>query len=459
MRRSAVLAWVMSLFCVASLLPAQDPPGKTAAMLETNDFRQIVQAAKGKVFPSVVFIRVVSENYESGRKQNVEATGSGVLISNDGRVLTNWHVVDNATEIRCLLFDGRACKASVVGSDKDVDVALLQLDHKPDETFPFATIGDSAKLAEGDFVMAMGAPWGMSRSVSIGIISCTRRFLPEGSEYSLFLQTDASISPGNSGGPLVDTSGQVIGLNTRASLQGGDLGFAIPATTLKLMVPRLAEHHGGNWTYTGLILQPLRDFTRDMYFDGNEGVIVAQAEPGSPAAEAGVQTRDRLLRVNNTPLTALTDEDLPAVRQALALLPQDQPATLQIRRGDKEQTLTLNPRAKGKTRGDQHDFPRWDFTAATINQFDNPDLYFYRNKGVFIRGARQPGNAMQSGLQVNDILVRVGQSEVSSLDELETAHQKALGNVQADHKVLLTILRNGMMRQIVLDFSRDYSKE
>jgi len=131
-----------------------------------------------------------------------EVAGSGVIISKGGEVLTNWHVVDKAIEVRCLLSDGRPLDAKVLGTDKDTDLALLQLE-KPSggALLPMAALGHSSLLKEGDFVMAMGAPWGMARSVSIGIISCTARFLATSSEYSLWLQTDASICPGNSGGP------------------------------------------------------------------------------------------------------------------------------------------------------------------------------------------------------------------------------------------------------------------
>lgn len=120
-------------------------------------------------------------------------------------MLSNWHVVDKATEVRCLLYDGRAYTAKVLGAD-NIYVSLLKLQIPEGEPAPpFAGFGDSTKLTEGDFVMAMGAPWGMSRSVSIGIVSCTKRFLPNASEYSIWIQTDAAISPGNSGGPLVST--------------------------------------------------------------------------------------------------------------------------------------------------------------------------------------------------------------------------------------------------------------
>jgi serine protease Do len=170
------------------------------------DFRDVVRRAKDKVFPAVVFIKCVRESHELGKKQSQEVAGSGVLVSDRGEILTNWHVVDKAVEVRCLLYDGRAFDATVAGSDKDLDIALVRLDiSRCDGKLPYAELGDSERLREGDFVMAMGAPWGLARSVSIGIVSCTRRYLVDNSEYSLWLQTDAAISPGNSGGPLINT--------------------------------------------------------------------------------------------------------------------------------------------------------------------------------------------------------------------------------------------------------------
>ena len=231
-------------------------------------------------------------------------------------------------------------RAQVVGSDKDVELALLKLgrpmgdDAKPRERpFPFANIGDSNKLQEGDFVMAMGAPWGLSRSVSLGIISCTKRYLPSASEYSIWLQTDASISPGNSGGPLVNTNGEVIGINTRGVSEGGTLGFSVPSATIVPVIEQLRNGGKVNWSWCGLQLQPLKDFDRNIYFDGTEGVIVAETDVDSPARQAGLQARDRIMKVNGRPLVALTEEDLPEVRRIFGLLPRTKPATLEIVRG------------------------------------------------------------------------------------------------------------------------------
>ncbi|MBC8372681.1 MAG: trypsin-like peptidase domain-containing protein, partial [Planctomycetes bacterium] len=140
------------------------------------DFRAVVRKAKTKVFPAVVYVRCLRESHDSGKKITQEVSGSGVIISPTGEVMTNWHVVDKAVEVRCLTFEGKAMDAKVVGKDKDTDLALLQM-KLPKGAKPqiFARFGDSDRLVEGDFVMAMGAPWGLNRSVSIGIISCTTR--------------------------------------------------------------------------------------------------------------------------------------------------------------------------------------------------------------------------------------------------------------------------------------------
>jgi serine protease Do len=143
----------------SSTLAQQPAAAVPPAMAAMPDFRQIVQSAKEKVFPSVVYIRVISEVTSQGRKESQASSGSGAIISAEGHVLTNWHVVDKATNVRCLLSDGRHYDAKVLGSDKDVDLAVIKLDLKEGDKVPVAEIGDSTQLKEGDFVMAMGAPW------------------------------------------------------------------------------------------------------------------------------------------------------------------------------------------------------------------------------------------------------------------------------------------------------------
>jgi len=450
------LSWFVSLPMVLSACAHKGPDSG----LVPSDFREILKSATRKVFPAVVYIKCLKETHESGRKMTTEMAGSGVVISPKGELLTNWHVVDKTVEIRCLLFDGRAMDAKVVGTDKDTDLALVQLRLPADvPAVPYAALGDSTNLREGDFVMAMGAPWGMSRSVSNGIVACTRRFLPKHSEYSLWLQSDASISPGNSGGPLVNTAGQIVGINTRAVMSGGDIGFAIPSETAAHIIAQLRDHGKVNWSWTGLQLQPLKDFNRNIYFEGTDGVIVADTDPESPARRAGILPRDRILKINGNRVSALTMEDLPRLRRELGLLAKHQPARIELLRNNTTIAVEVTPREKGKVEGDELDCPRWDFTVKTINQFDNPELYFYRKKGVFVYGVRYPGNAGSAGLGTKDILLKIDGKDVSTLEEVEAIHKAALANIKKKHRAVLTILRNGLMRQLVLDFSRDYEKE
>jgi len=424
------------------------------------EFRAVVREAKAKVFPSVVYIKCLRESRETGKKITEEMAGSGVLISPAGEVMSNWHVVDKAVEVRCLLYDGRAMDAKVVGKDKDTDLALLQLKLSRDTgPLPCAKFGDSDKLREGDFVMAMGAPWGLNRSVSIGIISCTRRYLPKHSEYSLWLQTDASISPGSSGGPLVNTEGLLVGINTRGAFGGGDMGFSVPSNTVRFIADQLREHGKVDWSWTGLQLQALKDFNRNIYFEGDEGVVISATDPASPAMRAGIRLKDRILKVNGVPINAEREEDLPSARRLLGLLEKGKPAELEIRRDNKVLKVAITPREKGKVEGDELDCPRWDMTVKTINQFDNPDLYFHRKKGVYVFGVKYPGNASSAGFGQKDIILKIDGKNVATLEDMKKIHKAAIDNVKTRHRILFVLLRGGLLRQVVLDFSRDYERE
>ena len=429
--------------------------------LDQLDFRRVVKGAKERVFPAVVFIKCLREDMQGGKRQSQEVSGSGVLISPDGELLSNWHVVDKATEVRCLLSDGQAYPAKVLGSDKDTDVALLRLERPAGAApLPFAKLGSSTNLTEGDFVMAMGAPFGLSRSVSIGIISCTRRFLPGASEYSIWLQTDASINPGNSGGPLVNTTGEVVGLNTRGMMGGGgDLGFTVPIEVARVVAEQIRRNGRMDWSWTGLQLQPLKDFNRNVYFPENEGVVVAETDPESPARRAGLQAGDRIIRIDGQPVTGTTHEDLPEIRRRLGLLPKDHPSEFEYYRKGELAKVRIQPREKGKVEGEEIECPRWDFTVKAINQFDNPDLFFQRNQGVFIYGVKVPGNAAQAGLSQQDIVLKIDGRDVKSLAEVKAIHGEALKNVASKHRMIVVLLRNGEQRQVVLDYSRQFDKE
>ncbi len=425
----------------------------------TADFQEVVQSAGDQVFPAVVYIHAVRGSLETGKDIANVVTGSGVIITPDGEVLTNYHVVDKAVTIRCLLNDGTACRASVVGSDKDIDLALLKLELPAETVLPFAALSDAEAVREGDFVMAMGAPWGLNRSVSIGIVSCASRYLPENGDYSLWYQTDAAISPGNSGGPLVDTRGKVIGINTLGMMGGGAIGFTIPVPTIRDILPRLREYGQVNWAWFGFQLQVLHDFDRNIYFPYDNGVIVSGTDPGSPARQAGFLPNDRIVAVGGTPETVLTREDMPRLKRRLGLMPFGEAVTFTVIRDGKEMEITAVPSPKGKVEGEEISCSRWGLTAKTINRFDVPNLYFYQNEGVYIYGVSNYGNAARTGLAAGDIILAINGEEIHTLAELQAAYDNAVAHWKTTSKATFTILRNGLTLQRVMDFSNDYDKE
>ncbi len=432
--------------CVSVAVPEKEKPA---------GFQEIVSQAGNKVFPAVVYINAVAGDMKLGRAQSSVVAGSGVLISPDGEMLTNWHVIDKAQSIRCLLNDGRAFPARIIGSDKDLDLALLKL-VLPENTppLPCAELAEGT-LSEGDFVMAMGAPWGLNRSVSIGIISCASRYLPVNGMYSLWYQTDASISPGNSGGPLVDTTGRVVGINTLGVRSGGTVGFSIPSTTIRDVLPRLRKYGKVNWAWFGFLLQPLRDFNRDIYFNFAEGVIVSGTEPGSPARKAGFLPNDRILAVDGRKTTVATGEEMPGFLRKLGLLPFGKPVVFTVARDGKTFDLSLAPIAKGDVEGDESSCPRWGLTAKAINRFDSPNLYFYRTRGVYLFGVVPYGNAAQANLRKDDIILSVNGQPILTLADLKRAYRDAMKNLNENPRADFVVLRGGQRRQIIMDFSND----
>jgi serine protease Do len=426
-----------------------------------GDFRQILAEAKERVFPAVVFLMPITERYEGGRREQEQIAGSGVLIGAGGECVTNWHVVDRALQIRCLLYDGSVGTAEVVGSDKETDLALLRIRVPGRTAYPHADLGDSDTLEEGQFVMAMGAPWGLSRSVSLGIVSCTTRFLPNGDMgmYNLWIQTDASINPGNSGGPLINTDGVVVGINALGTFFGGDLAFAIPSNVVREIVPKLREHGRVPRSYTGLRLQPLMDFERNIFYNAESGVLVAGVDGGSPAEAAGLRGGDLLLAVGGESVTGLNREDLPALRRRFASLPAGEAAEIRLRRGDTEETLSLVPRRKGRVEGEDFDCAAWDMTVKTINKFSAPVLHFFRPAGVYVQGTGMPGNAARSGVMPGDILLEVDGRAVDSLADLESLYTEIVADPERPPRVTLLVLRAGLRRMLVLDYATKYGQD
>lgn len=222
--------------------------------------------------------------------------GSGVIVSPDGYILTNAHVVRGADRLTVTLLDGRTFAGKVVGADSATDLAVVKIQAS---NLPIARLGESAPLQPGDWAIAIGNPYGLNFTVTLGVISATGRSLPDGPEEP-FLQTDAAINPGNSGGPLVDAAGRVIGINTAEFENAQGIGFAIPIDTAKGIMQQLIATGTVARPYLGVYLRPITpDLGRTLHLPtGTKGAQIAEVAPNSPAAAAGLQRGDVILEVN-----------------------------------------------------------------------------------------------------------------------------------------------------------------
>ncbi len=437
------------------------PDQETAPPISTGDFRKIIEEAKSKVFPALIFVAPVVEEFDSGKRERREQGGSGVIISSDGFAVTNWHVVEKALTIRVLLHDGRVTAAKKIGEDQETDIALLKLQPPRSAVstpFSWAEFGNSDQLSEGQFVMAMGAPWGLSRSVSLGILSSTSRYLSGRSEYSLWLQTDASINPGNSGGPLVNTDGKVVGINTLATFGGGDLGFAVPSNTIKRIVEDLRKNGEVVRSWTGIRLQPLNDFERNTFFEGDRGVLVASVDEDSPALKAGIRSGDLLLTVGGKEVNGIHRENLPAINTLLGDLPLDEPVEIRLNRAGEELSLSLKPRPKGKVEGEDFECKDWNMTVKAINEFATPTLFFYVKKGVYVQGIQRPGNAAEAGLRRYDIILSIEKQEIKTLEDMRQRYESLVEDEKRERRVRLEVFRGGLRYQLILDYSTKYKE-
>jgi serine protease Do len=264
-----------------------------------------------------------------------EGAGSGFIIHKDGYIVTNHHVVDGAQEIEVRTVGGEVYSATVIGSDPKTDVALIKLKDGPSD-LPYAPLGDSDKIEIGEWVMAIGNPYGLEHTVTVGIVSAEGRAIGAG-PYDDFIQTDASINPGNSGGPLFNTAGEVIGMNTAIIPGGQGLGFAVPVNMVKEILPQLKKSGKVTRAWLGVQVQDLTaDLAKQFGIDKAKGALVSQVFDKTAAANAGLKPGDLILRFNATEIKQM--RDLPFV---VARAPIGVPVEMQILRDGKERTLKV----------------------------------------------------------------------------------------------------------------------
>ncbi|MGP3698138.1 DegQ family serine endoprotease [Rhodobacter sp. NSM] len=269
--------------------------------------------------------------------QVMHGLGSGFLVSNDGVIVTNNHVVENATDMKVKLEDGREFKAEVVGTDPMTDIAVIKLKDASD--LPFVELGDSDRLRVGDAVVAVGNPFGLGGTVTSGIVSAMGRNINSG-PYDDYIQTDAAINRGNSGGPLFDTEGKVVGMNTAIfSPSGGSvgIGFSIPANTVRDVVDQLQENGSVSRGWLGVTIQPMTpEIAQAMGLEGADGALVAEVQDGSPADEGGLKSGDVITAVNGQDVT-----ERSSLPRLIAAIPNGQEATLAVQRDGREREVTV----------------------------------------------------------------------------------------------------------------------
>jgi serine protease Do len=348
-------------------------------------------------------------------KQN--GLGTGFIISKDGFIVTNNHVVADADTIKVVLKDKREFDAKVIGRDPQTDLALIKIDAK--EALPVVPLGSSAKLQVGEWVVAIGSPFGLEQTVTAGIVSAKGRVIGSG-PYDDFIQTDASINPGNSGGPLLNMNGEVVGINTAIIAGGQGIGFAIPIDLANNIIAQLKATGEVTRGWLGITIQ---DLTGDLaaYYDvkNNSGVLVADVIPGDPADQAGIRAHDIIIDINGNKVT--TSHELTATA---ARLPVGEDATVTVLRDGKQKTLDVKvgkrpltlaaAEAPQQEKETEFGFQVADLTPQLAHQLNLSD-----DKGVVVVGVKADSKAENAGIQKGDLIKEVNRQGVESVNEFK----------------------------------------
>jgi len=426
--------------------------------------QELIYQARDRVLPALIHIQPVVYDYATGREKKLSVVGSGVIITADGYAVTNYHVAGRAERIICTLHDREQVPAELVGGDPATDLAVIKLDlSEYSGKIVTAKIGDSDKLQVGQVVLAMGSPLALSRSVSMGVISTVERFfpgeirLPSGEKtgrYNTWLQTDAAINPGNSGGPLVDLDGEVVGINTRGVFFAENIGFSIPANTVKEIAGTLMEKGKVERSWIGVHAQPLQDLETFFGTGSRDGVLIASIDPGSPAEEAGLQAGEIILKFAGQKVSARFEEELPKFYKLVSqATPGKEVKIVTLLNGD-EVTHTITPRLLGDLQGQDFDFERWGFTAKAITTQMALDNRLDDTLGVFVTQAKSPGPAYSGGLRRGDIIRQVNRVDVTDFDQFKSLYEQS----ESDRRVLLTVKRWDDLRYILLKLDDEQSE-
>ena len=366
------------------------------------------------------------------------ALGTGFVVDDRGRVATNAHVVAGATSVRVKLSDGRELPATVRGSDDRLDVAVLEIQgldggKRP----PFASLGSSADVRVGEYVVAIGNPFGLGDTVTMGIVSAKGRELGAG-PYDDFIQTDASINPGNSGGPLFDLKGQVIGINTAINPAGQGIGFAIPIDALKDVLPQLVEKGHVERGRLGAIIQPVdAPIAKALGLPKPSGALISEVQRGSPAARAGLEPGDVILSVDGTAIESA--HDLP---REIARRRPGTKVTLVVagRKGQRTVSAVLDELREDHEERAEPVRPRGDKHDIGIAIAEDP------RAGVVVTGV-DPAGPAAGLLDSGDVILEVDGAPVTSARDAADRIRKA----PPGKPILMRVRRDGQTRFVAIE--------
>jgi serine protease Do len=398
--------------------------------LGQKTFDQKILDAREKVFPALVHIQPIKEVFYSGEKRKMQVTGSGVIISEDGFVVTNNHVAEQAEFVKCTLSSRDEVEAVVVGLDPWTDLAVLKLNLEKAglKKVPFARFGDSEKVEVGQIVMALGSPLGLSRSLSMGVISSVERYFNDVGEmvspYNLWLQTDAAINPGNSGGPLVNLKGEVIGINARAVLFGENLGFAIPCNTVKYVIDQILEKGEVERSWIGVDWQEIKEYRIYKKQPDLEGVLVAHVEERSPAEAAGLVPGDLVTEINHKPVSAIYQEELPKIRLLISNLPIESTIVFTVKKENRTETIKVITQKQGKFTGNEFVCDDWGISVKELTPRVVKNFRLESDNGVLISGVRRGSKADEAEVRGGYVLVFVDGEPVLDLEDFKTKYSK-----------------------------------
>jgi serine protease Do len=405
--------------------------------------------AEGEMGPEDLFRQFFGnsghQRREAPEQQRQEGLGSGVIMTADGYILTNNHVVDGATTVRVTLGDKREFKAKVIGSDPNSDVAVLKIDAT---NLPTVTLADSSQVQVGDYALAIGDPFGVGQTVTMGIISATGRSHLGIEDYEDFIQTDAPINPGNSGGALVNDRGQLIGINTAILSHGSSgnqgIGFAIPVNMVRNVMDQLVRNGKVTRAYLGIVPQDVTpSIAKAFGVTEMRGALVGGVTDNSPAQKAGLQKGDIILELNGKQVT-----DSNGLRMAISMSPPDSNVNLKVSRDgalrNVEVRLTELPTERAQAKAVESD-KNTALSGVSVENLDRESAHELglpaSVQGVVVTKVSPSSEAASAGLRSGDVIQEVNRKPVKNTSDFE----RALGGGVKDETLLLVNRKGNTM--------------